>query len=865
MKNSLRKYVLFLILGFALINVKANDFWLNNSISTQVEGMIRYGDVETSLYTGRVNVSVPFYSLKDPDFKLDIILSYNSDGFKPFKSSGWVGYNWYLQVGGCVTREVKGYADDACRLGNSAGNTSNTGSITVGMYHYLCNRGHIANGNQNDIDCLPDIWRFNFFGYQGTFIINNDGKVKIVSGDYVEVDLSRTLDESIGISAESGQICPIQNNDSSQITIKTKDGYTYVFGGRLSALEYTYALANQDQGINQIPPTISSWHLSRVIAPNGRTMNYYYKGYGNNDEESSTANRNSLRVFNMYYSFFEFDSWQDGIKWSHPNVETITNDNRYKRNIKFCETKGCVLDSIRISGKSPLRILFCNDIKRRNGSRSGFSKMHDNYMLDSLFVYSGNRLIKDVHLVYQQRPLYSTATSYWQLLDKVTVSGVGEYSFIYDNSFSLPNIHIVDNGEYYSMVDINDYYKSNPELVTLQEIHYPTGGYQRYRYESHDYGTERRWRTYDGSRTNVRLLSHEVGLLKTGGCRISQIETYDSDKRLVEKRLYNYRRPNSNNTSSGVLYENFLVAMNDNADYWITASTANYSFLDTHIGYSHVEECVKDGNGVDLYRNTYSFDTGIGFRSPDNTVVGAERYTLFSGFLTFDSKICIKGKLLSQNLYSGNRLIKSVQYDYNEVPKLTTENSNRLGCTDTIVVSSKYGGDVAIRKLYIYPDVLTSQIISDCGNDESAVVKIIRNYSYDRKLRLKTETMTDSRKNEHFTKYTYPDMICKETANDTLAWSMLVKTNRINTPVECVSGFISNGSEYITSGTVNLYVKGRGATDNPLTLQPSSRMPSILGVGNMTGNWSDGAIGGQLVTEVVDYPYLSQTLSLTFL
>ena len=150
MKISLRNIIFAIILILGTIEIFAVDkrgnfdSYLNNSISTQVEGMIRYGDVETSLFTGTLNFSIPIYSLKDPDFNLDLTLYYNSDAFKPLKHSGWVGYNWYLSAGGCITREVRNYADESSRL---LLENSEDSRYSKGMYIFA----RETNYNKNDI------------------------------------------------------------------------------------------------------------------------------------------------------------------------------------------------------------------------------------------------------------------------------------------------------------------------------------------------------------------------------------------------------------------------------------------------------------------------------------------------------------------------------------------------------------------------------------------------------------------------------------------------------------------------------------------------------------------------------------------
>ena len=103
----------------ALINVYAttissDDYYNPNTISAHVADMFRYGEFQTSLFTGRMQQTIPIYTVNDPDFNIIIALHYNAEGFKSRKHSGPVGYNWFLEAGGCITREVNGYPDETC-------------------------------------------------------------------------------------------------------------------------------------------------------------------------------------------------------------------------------------------------------------------------------------------------------------------------------------------------------------------------------------------------------------------------------------------------------------------------------------------------------------------------------------------------------------------------------------------------------------------------------------------------------------------------------------------------------------------------------------------------------------------------------
>ena len=209
MKQSLRKYLYVAIVCLAGAHiyayntydtdnhaVDARAFYNCNSVSAHVTDMFRYGEFQTSLFTGRLQVSVPIYTVNDPDFKMNIALHYNAEGFKPRKHSGYVGYNWFLEGGGCITREVKGLPDEIYGLeARPSGQSYDTG--IEGMYHFITQNPEAASIDRNDVfdipdtpdseacvtgnylwhnvgtgctykvDYMPDIFHFDFLGHKG--------------------------------------------------------------------------------------------------------------------------------------------------------------------------------------------------------------------------------------------------------------------------------------------------------------------------------------------------------------------------------------------------------------------------------------------------------------------------------------------------------------------------------------------------------------------------------------------------------------------------------------------------------------------------------------------------------------------------
>ena len=81
--------------------------------SPDVWSMIKYGDASINHYSGTLGLSIPIYTYKDSDFEIPVSIDYASSGYQPGTDCGVAGMGWYLNVGGAVTREVRGRPDDA--------------------------------------------------------------------------------------------------------------------------------------------------------------------------------------------------------------------------------------------------------------------------------------------------------------------------------------------------------------------------------------------------------------------------------------------------------------------------------------------------------------------------------------------------------------------------------------------------------------------------------------------------------------------------------------------------------------------------------------------------------------------------------
>lgn len=849
-----------IIIGMLLFptELMADDFYVEHMTSPQVSDMFRYGNVETSLFTGKLNFAIPIYSLEDPDFDLDIALRYNSEGFKPRKHSGYVGYNWFLEAGGCITREVRNIPDEYQR-NYVTSNYKVKGMLPFTLYDkvdkdsifmlhddivrecgtYSFNLDIACN---YDIDYLPDIFNFNFCGYHGKFMINNQGEVVIIDGDYVSVDLSEFKDLP-AISNASAFPTP---NVSSRIKIITTDGYTYIFGGDRSSIEYSLAASDTKNIPKQFPTPINTWHLKKVIAPNQRTISFYYKDFQTNNPQKSDP----LWMFNEYYDYFKVtDSYRvENIGQIDVNPEDF---NKMSQNI----SKGCIIDSIVVSGHNNLHIAFHNSIaSHKFYNHTYYSLCNNNYMLDSILVRSDNRILKTARLTSIYKSFLHGNTNgsgyYWRFLSSVDIDGVGKYLLEYNHPTSYPNLHslgVVD----LNIIDFYGYCKSNVFSGTLKKITYPTGGYQTFTFEENHYGTERRYSTYDTA--DVQMSSITVTNRPISGIRIASINTYE-DNELVEKKTYTYNQKGTNK-SSGIYYDQARIHFaSDSTQSFLTHSNGCYSFLDSHIGYSYVEEKTNNIATGEEYKVGYTFSIGKqSFNSSTDLTINRipkERAVILplnnvdyilSGMLNYDSKLDGNGKLLLMEYYKNSVLIQSTQFEYNGIDKLMNELipqvPGSIGCTDTIVIFSHYFAPIT-RKLFVCPDVLNQKIVKEYDSTGHFLINST-NYIYDSKFRIKKETTTNSDGVTYFTKYSYVDDLSFSNTNlSSNPYAFLISQNKIDKPIEVVSGYIQDNLDYITKGQINLYnvemrMKSTSNANSRIMLDPTlPPVPDSLNINN---------------------------------
>lgn len=797
-------------------------------------------NIGASLFTGQVSYTIPVYKLNDPDFPLEIAFRYQTDGFKPFQPSGCYGQGWSLIAGGYVARSMQQFPDE--HKTEYEVQQPNQSRSLIGMResiaeYCLPDKDSVftmASSVYDDdcgvacpfgadascvweVDYMPDIFSFDFMGHSGRFMIDNQGEAVILSGDFVDVDMSQFKEIYYRTSYAYTWENDLHDTITSRITISTTDGYKYVFGGNAESMEFS-SLANIDNFYNhQRVPAVNKWYLTSVIAPNSRQMVFKYKRNGN------------LRFFITDYDWTE---------------ESMLDDSTHL----MCNLqKVCLLDSITTSDSIPFVVKFFSSEETH--------PMYDNPLyvwsqpvlqLDSIAISCNSRVLQSARLLYNYRKYnltYGVTTNYyWRYLSSVKLSGVGTYSLTYNDIdpypatmpaifhlFTYPKIEVKSDSAYKAMVDRFGFWQTTSLQGLLANISLPTGGRIRFTYGAHQYGLERRFRAVDSQ--NVELYTQSASNETIGGARIEKIETFSDANTLVETKQYTYTQIGSAN-SSGIFYNIYELFMPPHEPKAI-ANPYNYSMIDSHVGYAYVTQITTTGNVS--YKTTYTFDTGHAFYTSYNSPFinrnnDVRNYSdtaeLCSGSLTYKPDIIQTGKLLAVEQYIGNTLQKATHFRYNGITNTATillpYQGTSLGCTDTIVCLSTYSAHVA-RKIFIYPNILEQVVTYEYDSTAAnAVFTSSLSYTYDSKLRIKEMITTDSRGRKSFMRYTYPDEIpgANYIGGFPSALFLMTHSNRIGRPVETLSGYVENNTEFITSGALDIYTTHTFPANGVLNLKP---------------------------------------------
>lgn len=749
-----------------------------NITSPQVSDFIRYGNVPVSHYTGNLDFKVNLLEeLQDVEEVIPINLVYNSSGFIPNKLNDFVGHNWFLQYGGVVTREVNGRPDDYYDPDTNihqqgfifARYLSNSTIYEKKDYKKYGSYNYVFNDGRQNVELLPDKFKFNINGISGSFYLGNSNQPVVSSNTNtnLKVDASR-----FNIQNKQQDVIPSR----SEFSIIDEYGNKYYFGGEMEYLEVTYNLGSsngrQEELRDQSNSQITAWYLREIEFISGKKIKFEYNKfkpvYDYIDKTSSFFMQSFGRRTNEAPT-------KDSYLWKDSNFDQglfrsdfVFYQGYYTSDID--QTGGGFLD--RYSEKSSAYVNQMNySVTRKllpskissdffeikfeyEKSLSDNKYVLDSYMLKNIKVTSGQDVIKELELKYIRKGDFV-------FLDKLNnIKQKNSYSFDY-NFNHTPPIYPTKGIDYwgywngksdtnnplrprfkfdfetgeYSILD--DTKKENATLYDaflLKKITYPTKGFTIVEYEGHTYSKRL---VRNSSSQFLKALKSESGSI--GGARVKKVSNYAKDGDLTEEVNYVYNVFN-NSISSGILYHDFF-----NVDYFkYTLQGRNYaSFsesvnnrtnisLDSHIvGYSDVSE-LKNGKLFKRYVFT-DYQT-----TPDILSVNREetdRYRALSNikpvlytqnyFKYYIDKSQGRGLPKEIQEYNENKiLVKSTTYNFIDVgEKVSNKNNYAAGVTDITFGSSIFFFDYM---KYPYTSFVETERIEKIFSNNNSIQSILK-------------------------------------------------------------------------------------------------------------------------------------------
>lgn len=436
-----------------------------------------YGDQPVSYYTGAPSISIPIYAIQHGDISLPISLSYSASGFKVTEQASNIGLGWTLNVGGVITKTVKGLDDFATSGSYSYENKTNddihgltaptNGGVLIG--DDLNRARNIATGVE---DGEPDLHFFNFAGYSGKFIITGEGTFVF---DRQELKIEKVA-------------ASVLNNYAWKVT--DANGFVYEFND-IEITSPRLSLEKRDY--------VSSWYLSKITSPTGRELVFSYETdtqkirTPDNRRESykvpidagllqvpsfidATVSSSHTEVQEVYLKSIEYDNGYVLFDYTHGRL-----DKQYAQIGQLYST-GRALSKVTVMNASDddpvTEAVLTADLTQSyfyNGTAS-----FDNYRLKlTKLAINGKNYDFEYHNEDKLPSIYSSEQDHWgyfndsgaQLLPDI------DRSVLVANN---PSTLKIDESTKTANPSTSDY-------GLLKKITYPTSGTTTFEYESHDY------------------------------------------------------------------------------------------------------------------------------------------------------------------------------------------------------------------------------------------------------------------------------------------------------------------------------------------------------------------------------------------
>lgn len=261
--------------------------------SPEVASFETYGNHSVDLYTGKPNIRIPVYTHVGKEISIPISLTYDAGGIKGNQMATKIGLGWNLNIGGVVSRQINGLADDAYGLPQEdydkiwesnvvdgwdvifdpSNGITEVYQIYNSSYDYSKVKSIYSKYLNNEIDFQADLFPFYVNGISGTIAIDYQTTVGSDTGSNTDYLTYCVDDPTLKVAGEWS------NGELISWTIVDNDGTTYQFAKReVVWQDYSDPVTAPNGGNEYTRIHTSAWYLTQVISANGiDTFDFNYE------------------------------------------------------------------------------------------------------------------------------------------------------------------------------------------------------------------------------------------------------------------------------------------------------------------------------------------------------------------------------------------------------------------------------------------------------------------------------------------------------------------------------------------------------------------------------------------------------------
>lgn len=500
--------------------------------SPQAESIKKLGEFSVDNAYGQPDITIPLWEIDQLGYKIPLVLRYQASPMKPGYNYDVYGLGWSLTGSSCVSRNIKGIADEEAsgrfelesfynstgtRLKNYSENSDNFSNLNTGYDEFTVT--------------LPS-------GRTIPFYITLDSQKRLI---YNVFNCDKYVRIACNFTTQNG------SSDKRIMRFKVIDE---------NGVVYNFNKPEKGQNRYQNEMSNVSWLLTSVEVPNKGIIRYEYTDevtiytYTKDEPILEVSRWSNTNATDMYCQSAPFTL-------SHSfSMQNPTYRMHFLKSITYGPT--CVSFDYKSDGKHLKAISVTDEDSQIKVVKTFIFDITDSKLCK--LTITGQKDTDTDRLAYRfvyQNSSPGDFTDYWGNRGWAgSKADIGNFNIRVDKGIGINDLngaiigdgsvtHIVGNQSY----DIKSFTKINIQKSTsgdgrrasgpnyhgvLQKIIYPNGGYTLFEFENH------KFLTANNEFGDLELNRRKQRVIEGGGFRIKKISNYTADNRLADYKEYKY-------------------------------------------------------------------------------------------------------------------------------------------------------------------------------------------------------------------------------------------------------------------------------------------------------------------------------------